>query len=201
MEKTELFSQLHRKIKEESDSFIASTENLTNDDYILIAKFIQGYCFADYNARRVLDALREAELGARWQSSGRSQDAQIFSMLADTAERLPHFEIQKSIIEAAKKIEEHREHRNMLAHLAARRIVDYDCFLLFSKNSKESKRNYEVEHEKDEFTYGFMHVPSIKGILDELELHMKNIASAAHSIKMNMQKYEKIFKKVKKTNI
>jgi hypothetical protein len=70
------------------EDFLEHTDPLREEDFALIGKYIQCYCYADFNGRRIIDTIRGAEEGAQRQNAGRLADAQVFSSLKEAAARL-----------------------------------------------------------------------------------------------------------------
>ena len=56
--------QLCAAFDADPDGFLEATVEPTDEDFRMIGKFIQTYCFADFCARRTIDAIRQAAFDA-----------------------------------------------------------------------------------------------------------------------------------------
>lgn len=189
------------RIKERIDSdpdpnaLFKATENLREEDFTLLGKFIQAYCVADLHARRVVDALRHAALGANERFASRLQDAQVFSKLFEIAAKLPPSDIKDGLIKAAQTVELHRIHRHNFAHWAVRRVVGHNVLIMFTKNARESERRDGEVLQPDELKYGLVPIEPLIEELDKLEGHAKYFDEATFYIEKNLEAYKAFFVK------
>ena len=185
--------QLLQKIKEAFDAdpqaFLNQTANLRTPDVTMIGTVVQLYCFADFNARRLVNALQHAATG-KPRSTSRLQDAQVFPALRVLAlKQLPDSNIQQGILKALDTLEMHRVHRHNFAHWAARRIKGVEALILFSSNAREAeKRNYEA-HEPGEATYGILPLEGFDGEVRKLRDHTNYLARTAAHVEQHIAEF------------
>ncbi len=189
---------MERISSEKEDFFHYSTEDLTKDDFYLIGRVVQQYCFVDLNARRLIDLLRHAALGPESRNGAGLQDGQVLPQLIAAASKLPTSNLQEGIIRAARSMENYRDHRHHFAHWAARRIVGHNLWIMLNSNSKEIKRRIGIEGNVGELTYGIIHVEYI--IEDEkiIEGHSNYLAQAVHHVAAHFDRIQHDFSKSKK---
>jgi hypothetical protein len=161
-------------------TFIASTSNLTSDDHELVGRLIQLYCFADYNARRVIDTVREAAKGPEARNGSRLAEPDFFDHLEQVAQMLPEGNVKEVLSGAAAILNLHRDNRHHFAHWAARRLNGRDVLILFSKNYQQGKkRTGDSGPDAYETVYGLVPMPEFRRELDKLDHHAHNVSVLA----------------------
>jgi len=169
-------------IKEQLDAadeaeFLALTDDLIESDFTLIGQLIQTYCYADVNARRVIDNVRGAA-GER-QNGSLLNDKDTLTHLRTVAERLPPSDVKDGLLLAVGTIEMHREHRHHFAHWAVRRTRGHDAFIFFTKNAREATKRDGRDLAADELKYGLVALAPLREELVKLIGHSKYVAEAA----------------------
>lgn len=182
-------------MEENPELFIASTEDLTPQDFCDIGRLLQSYTFADYNARRILDLLRKVVNGDNWKSCSKSKDAQILKMLSEELDSLCDFDIKGDLSKAVRFFRENAEIRNNVAHKALQRIPNEGFFLMLSKNGLEAERNHQIEQQKDHLTYGFLPVGRLHNVGDNAIIYGMMLAMGAHQLIQQEEKYRTILTK------
>jgi hypothetical protein len=166
--------------------FMALTDDLRRVDFTLIGKLIQTYCFADLNARRVIDDIRGLTGGV--QNGAHLNDTDVLIHLKVVASTLPSWGCRDGLIKAATTIEMHRTLRHCFAHWAVRRIKQHDVFIVMTKNGPEAKRRDGIEICADEFKYGLVPLEPMKAEMEKLVTDAKYIAESAAYIEQNLGK-------------
>lgn len=169
------------------EGFMAGTTDLREADFALIGKVIQLYCFADLNARRIIDALRHAALGADERIASRLKDAQVFPKLREAADHLPPSNMRDGILRAAETVEMHRVHRHNFAHWAARRVREADALVIFTKNAREAERRDGEAQTPEELKYAIVPLASFPGELVKLAGHTDYLATTAAYIEQHFE--------------
>jgi hypothetical protein len=172
---------IKKRLEANPDIFLTTTIDLRQSDFFLIGQLIQLYCFADLNARRIIDTLRHAAFGAEARNASRLQDAQVFPKLREIVAELWDSNLKEGLRKAADTIEMHRTLRHTFAHWAARRIENEDALVLFTKNAREAERRDGDPQHPDELKYAIVPLASFPEEIRKLDGHTKYLAeSAAH---------------------
>ena len=115
--------EIKKRFDADPDGFLAATTDLCEVDFALMGKLIQLYCYADLNARRIIDSLRHAMFGPEARCASRLQDAQVFPKLREVVSELWDSNLKEGVLKAVDTVEMHRIHRHNFAHWAARRVA------------------------------------------------------------------------------
>ncbi|MCW3476297.1 hypothetical protein [Limobrevibacterium gyesilva] len=188
-----LLDSIRQRIDANPEALLANTESLQEGDFALLGKLIQTYCFADLNARRIVDALRHAMIGPEARYASRLQDAQVFPKLKEIVAELPTWNIKEGLLKAADTVELHRIHRHNFAHWAARRVKGHNVLIIFTKNAKESERRDGQAQSLDELKYGLVPLAPLSDELKKLEGHGEYLATTAAHIDTNFNAYKEFF--------
>lgn len=173
--------QVEERLEADPEGFLVNTMDLRQSDFVLIGRLIQLYCFADLNARRIIDTLRHAAFGAETRNASRLQDAQVFPKLREIVTELWESNLKDGLFRAADTIELHRTLRHSFAHWAARRITNEDALILFTKNAREAERRDGDPQDPDELKYAIVPIAGLLEEVHKLDGHAKYLAeSAAH---------------------
>src|SRR4051794_22492148 len=167
----EFIVRLKQEIDASPGSFLSETKDLLASDYELMGRFIQIYCCADLNARRVIDALRHAAFGPSARNGSVLQDSQVFPKLNEVAAMLFESDLREGLAKAARNVELHRVHRHNFAHWAARRVSGHEVFVLFTKNAKEAERRDRIAQSPDEIKYALVPIGGFSEELPNLAGH------------------------------
>jgi len=146
------------------DDFMAKTVPLSHDDYALVGRLLQAYCWADFNGRRVLDLLWAINETGTGEGASRLRDAQVIEHLGIEAKNLKVLpEVSESLVRVFEMLDMHKDRRHEVAHWAARKLDRLNSLLVLLKNKREnSRRGIDLEG-KDEFTgFGVMPIPELK---------------------------------------
>lgn len=180
------------------DAFLASTIDLRDADFALMGKVIQLYCYADLNARRIIDALRHAAQGPRARNASRLQDAQVFPKLREIAAELWESNLKEGILKAADTVEMHRIHRHNFAHWAARRVGSEEALVLFTKNAREAERRDGDPPEPDQLKYAMVSLNGFAEEVTKLEGHAQYLAESASHVERYLTEFSDRFAKIKR---
>ncbi|WP_146121012.1 hypothetical protein [Achromobacter sp. MYb9] len=170
---------------------LAESSNVSPADCELMGRFIQQYCFADLNARRIIDLLQHAALGECARNAGNLRDAQVFQKLRDVASSLWASDLKDGLFRASETIEMHRVHRHNFAHWAARRVRGEDALILFTLNATEARRRTGSPPESGELVYALVSTIGLREELDKLVGHTEYLAISAAYIDQNFELFSK----------
>src|SRR3546814_4982222 len=92
--------QIKKRLEADPDAFLAETLDLQEADYSLMGKLIQLYCYADLNARRIIDLLQHAAFGPEARNASRLRDAQVFPKLREIAGYLWASDLKEGLLKA-----------------------------------------------------------------------------------------------------
>lgn len=180
-ETAEILATLKANFDSDDNAFIDQTEPLTQSDLAMIGSIIQLYCYADFNARRIVNALRHAATGEP-KSVSRLQDAQVFPALEKLVrDHLWDSDMKNGLLKAAATVEMHRMHRHNFAHWATRRIKGANALIMFTKNAKEAERRDGQTQEAGAAKYGILSLDRFPEEIRKLEGHTNYLAlTSAH---------------------
>ena len=109
--------RLREELLVENDWISKSTCLPTDADFALMGKFIQLYCYAEFNARRLADALSTKITGLRAINYYRLNDTDLLIHLRKLASRdIWNPDMKSKILMAVDILEMHRTHRHSFAH-------------------------------------------------------------------------------------
>ncbi len=161
------------------------TRPLSDQDYELIGKFIQSYCIADLEARRVINSLTHIRLGEPTSFALKLNDKDTLEHLIACADCCTwNIELAEGIRKAADIFVMHRHFRHMFAHWAGRRVPDSDVFIFFTASlSKQKLPKHAImieEQEDSNIQYGIMPISNLleeQLKLEENSQYLANIAA------------------------
>lgn len=160
------------------------TRPLSGQDYELIGKFIQTYCIADLEARRVINCLTHIRQGEPTAFALKLNDKDALDHLIICADNCTwNPDIAEGIRKAAEIFVLHRQLRHMFAHWAGRRIPGHDSLIFFTASfdkQKLPKDSVKIEEEEDaNMQYGVMPIPNLLQEQKKLEGHAQYLANMA----------------------
>jgi hypothetical protein len=167
------------------DRYIGDTEMLSDADLTLVGTVVQLYGFTDLHARLIIDHIRHAALGPDQRNGSVIQDAQVYEKLIEAAELLPDGNTREGLIRAANTLSMHVMHRHHLAHWATRRVKGQDVFVMFTYNSKETKKRLGHPAEPEHLTYALLSLPPLRAELNKLQGHGRYLAAEAGRLQVN----------------
>lgn len=154
------------------EDFTNKTVPLNHDDYALIGKLVQAYCWADFNGRRVLELLWSVNGTLFGRKAASLRDGDVIRELGVETEKLVGMpDLKLGLMRVFEILNMHKDRRHELAHWAARKIKDLDALLMLSKNNKESsRRGIDISGElgDDDGLVGYAVMP-IRELRDECE--------------------------------
>lgn len=149
----------------------------TNDDFALFGKFIQTYCFADLNVRRLLEALNARVFSNPSVNPYRLNDTDLLQHLRTAVgQSLWKPNIASGLTIAIDILEMHRIHRNHFAHWAVKRYAELDVFVMLSLNAREADRRGIVKEGDSAAAFGLVPIATVKDELRKLVGHCDYIA-------------------------
>lgn len=175
----ELLAAIKTAFEGDPEAFVRQTDNLNENDVLMIGTVIQLYCYADFNGRRIVDVLRHAATGEP-RTASRLQDAQVFPMLDRLVqEHLWEGDLKEGLLKASATVEMHRVHRHSFAHWIARRVKGANAIAVFSMNSKEAERRDGVALDPKEAKFGILPVDGFDKEVEKLKGHTNYLARKA----------------------
>lgn len=158
------------------------THPLSDHDHEVIGKFVQTYCIADLEVRRVINCLTHIRLGAATTFALKLNDKDALAHLIACADSCVwNIEIAEGLRKAAEIFVQHRHIRHMFAHWVGRRIPGHNAFIFFTSSLGKQKlpQGSVVIEEDDEANvqYGLMLIPQLLEEQKKLEGHAQYIAS------------------------
>lgn len=181
------------QLEADPDEFLRTTQDLRDEDMLLMGKIIQLYCFADLNARRIIDSLRLAAIGPAARTASRLVEADVLPHLRKAADLLWDSNMKEGLHKAADSIEINRSHRHLFAHWSARRVPTHNVLILFSKNATEAKRRDGVPQEPNELKFGMVPLDAFVIEMPVLEAHTKYLADCASDLERHADEFKKRF--------
>jgi len=165
------------------------TELPSESDFALIGKFIQVYCVADFNARRVINGLRAICLGEEEDFSSRLNDKDVLTHLKISAAAWTgSSNVSDGVVRAAEILEMHRELRHNFAHWIVRRLRNADALLILTKNAGEARKRSGTHHARDEATWGLFIPASVKVEMGKMQLHSDFLSKLAVHLEEDCQR-------------
>lgn len=186
-------TEIRNRFETEPDKFLAATTGLRDSDFALMGKLVQLYCFADLNARRIIDALRHAAFGPEARYASRLQDAQVFPKLREAASGLWESNLKEGLFKASYTVEMHRIHRHNFAHWAARRVGREEALVLFTKNAREAERRDGNPQSPDELKFAIVPLAGFPEEVNKLEGHAKYLADSAAHVEHYLDEFRQKF--------
>ncbi|WP_431228940.1 hypothetical protein [Burkholderia contaminans] len=163
------------------------THPLSGHDYELIGKFVQTYCVADLEARRMINCLTHIRLGTATTFALKLNDKDALAHLIACADACVwNIELAEGIRKAAEIFVQHRHIRHMFAHWAGRRIPSHNSFIFFTaslSNQKLPQGAVMIEEDDDaNVQYGIMPIPNLLEEQKKLEGHVQYIANIGRQL-------------------
>jgi hypothetical protein len=187
----ELVTQIKMSFESDPMAFINQTQNLNQADVAMIGTVIQLYCYADFNARRIIDVLRHAATG-KPRSVSRLQDAQVFPSLENLVrEHLWDGHLKDGLLIAASTVEMHRLHRHNFAHWIARRVKGADALVMFSMNAREAERRDGIPQQPKEAKFGVLPLVGFNDEIRKLQGHTNYLARTAADLENNVDELQR----------
>ena len=164
------------------DHPINDTHPLKDLDYELIGKFVQTYCIADFEARRVINCLTHIRQGNPTTFALKLNDKDALDHLIACADScIWNLELAEGIRKAAEIFVLHRQFRHMFAHWAGRRVPDHDVYIFFTASlGKQKLPKGAVKFEEDDdanIQYGLMPISNLIEETRKLEGHVQYLAN------------------------
>lgn len=169
-----------------SEDLLAGTSSLEEDDFNLIGKFIQIYCYSDLNARRIIDTVRFARTGREEEFASKLNEIDVLDHLKRCVEPWVGPEhIGDGIRKAAVTLGMHRVMRNSFAHWAMRKTGDGNGYIMFTMQAGEVKKRGHNPHGRDEATWGLVLCRHVLEEFEKLNGHGEYLAALAAHLHTN----------------
>jgi len=168
-------------------NLMKGTHPLAGHDYELIGKFVQTYCVADLEARRVINCLTHIRLGTATTFALKLNDKDALAHLIACADNCVwNIELAEGIRKAAEIFVQHRHIRHMFAHWAGRRIPGHNCFIFFTASLDKQKLPQGavmIENVDDaNVQYGLMPISNLLEEQKKLEGHAQYIGNMGRQL-------------------
>ncbi|QEN92250.1 hypothetical protein F0H33_01615 [Xanthomonas translucens pv. undulosa] len=161
---------------------INDTNLLKDHDYELIGRFIQTYCIADLEARRMINSFAHIRLGNPTTFALKLNDKDTLDHLMACADSCVwNLELAEGIRKAAEIFIQHRQLRHMFAHWAGRRVPGHDVYIFFTASlGKHKLPNGAIKFEEADdanMQYGVMPISNLLEETKKLEGHAQYLAN------------------------
>ncbi|MGE1562742.1 hypothetical protein [Pantoea septica] len=126
--------------QEASKYQVSELWNLTNEDFMILGKYIQMYCFIELNIHRLFNSILSTEL-FEIKLKGRVSIPCILDKLIElVGDNLVEASKVDETIGKLKEIKFRRDYRNIFAHWAAKRIPNEDGMIFFASDNSDYKK-------------------------------------------------------------
>lgn len=174
--------------QEASKYQVSELWNLTNEDFMILGKYIQMYCFIELNIHRLFNSIVLAEL-FEIKSKGRVSIPCILDKLIElVGDNLVESSKVDETIGKLKEIKFRRDYRNIFAHWAAKRIPNEDGMIFFASDDSDYKKIFGEKIEADMAAYAIFDVADIRGLVTHLSSYEEWIAHFSAEVH---EKYKK----------
>ncbi|WP_439212620.1 hypothetical protein [Duffyella gerundensis] len=174
--------------QEASKYQVSELWNLTNEDFMILGKYIQMYCFIELNIHRLFNSIVSAEL-FEIKLKGRASIACILDKLIElVGDNLVESSKVDETIGKLKEIKFRRDYRNIFAHWAAKRIPNEDGMIFFASDDSDYKKIFGEKIEADMAAYAIFDVADIRGLVTHLSSYEEWIAHFSAEVH---EKYKK----------
>lgn len=179
------------------------TRPLQRDDYFKIGLFIQSYCFADLEARRLINLLDQIQTGRPTSYALKLNDKDTIDHFKSHAARCVwNKEVMNGLGKVADILGAHRKIRHMFAHWAGRRIDGHPVYIFFTANLAGQKipDGAPILEQSDEanIQYGLMPIPHLERELEKLKGHIEYMANIGHQLEAKVFEIAKQFSEDRK---
>ncbi len=163
---------------------INDSHPLSAQEYELIGRFVQTYCFADLESRRVINHLTHIRKGTPTKFALTLNDKDALDHLMACAETCTwDLDLAEGIRKAAEILVQHRHLRHMFAHWAGRRVLGHDALIFFTASLGNQKIPVDAvrfeESDEPNMRYGLMPESNVREELKKLEGHVKYLSAMA----------------------
>ncbi len=150
--------------------------NLTNDDFMLLGKYIQMYCFIELNIHRLFNKLvSEGVITIR--TNKKVSVPYILDKLIDLVKiNFVEFSRVDDVIAKLKEIKYRRDYRNIFAHWAAKKIPNEDGIIFFTGDALDYKKVLNKKIDPQTVAYTIFDVADIRGLVDHIHDYEEWIA-------------------------
>lgn len=179
------------------------TAPLERDDYFKIGLFIQTYCFADFEARRIINLLEQIQSGAPASYASKLNDKDTIEHLKrQAANCVWNMNVSEGLRKVAEILGMHRTIRHMFAHWSGRRIPGHDAYIFFTANLAGQKipdgaPKFE-QHEEPNMQYGLMPVSHLEQELEKLKGHVQYMTNIGRQLEAKVSDIAEQFEEDKK---
>lgn len=137
-----------------ADNWLENTDVLSQKDFSLIGRFIQIYCIADFNARRVIDVMREIRTGQKDNFASTLNEVDVLLHLRRSGEMwMGREDVREALTNLVNLLEMHRQFRHYFAHWVVRRVKGVDVFLILTKSAENPSKRGGIRQDVDKATY------------------------------------------------
>jgi hypothetical protein len=128
---------LDTKLRDAASGAMQQWPMPTIEDYTLIGAIVVLYSYAEFNLRRIAEALDYSDLLPEpWK--GKAKDLELGQI--EKAVRAAHVWSDQREVQSLQQLADLRPVRNMVAHFVVRRFPDDDAFLFAAKSAKDIRQ-------------------------------------------------------------
>ncbi len=142
--------------------------NLTNDDFMLLGKYIQMYCFIELNIHRLFNKL-VSEGVITIKTNKKVSVPYILDKLIDLVNlNLVESSRVDDVIAKLKEIKYRRDYRNIFAHWAAKKIPNEDGMIFFTGDALDYNKVLNKKIDPQTVAYTIFDVADIRGLVNHI---------------------------------
>lgn len=181
MTKNEKLERVHQIIEKMGNDRV-KLPRPTDDQFKIMAFYVQTYNFIELNARRSLETLARANLlnASIIPKYREVRDAALYRELRRGVRRMdPKVEDIEASTKALEEIELKKDLRNKFAHYAARDIPGEDCLLLLTKDHIIFEKQFGIEMPAHSMVWAVVDMANVRGATIHMQKYEKWIAKKA----------------------
>ncbi|OCG16296.1 hypothetical protein A9G24_04675 [Gilliamella sp. App6-5] len=140
-------------------------ENLTNEDFRILGMYIQTDNFIDLNIRRCFNILKAKGILITSQKELHIIPNLVNKIISCLSELNLSHEQRKEAEEKLEEIKFRRNHRNIFAHFAAKRIPNQDAIVFMTNDPIDMKKIFKQISPSDAIFYAIYDIADIRGLV------------------------------------
>lgn len=145
-EANDLVQKIQQELESDPDWLDKETSPCGKEEFFQIGAFIQAYCAADYNARRIIDAVRLLSKPPLPRIASGLNDADVYLHLRRCCESdFVEDQVKGDVMKAVETLEMHRHLRHHFAHWVAREVNKYKAFVCLTAKQGDPKKHGGIE--------------------------------------------------------
>lgn len=168
---------------------IDQLENLRKDDIYLIGSYIQTYNFIELNIMRAFIILEDNGVISEKPKEGRGFPRFAKAIRENSKKISCGDNSEQNITENIDEILFRRSYRNILAHMAGKRMPNEDCFVFYSSEKKDYKEIHGECITSGNILYCIIDASDLRGLATHIQKYEK---WAAHFVSEIYQRFNQL---------